>query len=383
VLKRRAKHGPIGLDIGAASIKMLQFADQGGGPAVIAAAYCQLPLSQDNPGRGDAALEYAIAEALQQHPFCGRNVVAALSCREFQMKNIRLPRMPVEEKASAIQFEAQDRFGTEGGEQQIRHLIAGEVRHGNELKEEIIVFAATEEVVAARVRMLEALKLKPVAIDIAPCAVARSFFRFLRRAEDLKAVNVFLDVGRRGTSIVLTRGLELSFLKMVNIGGEHFNDAVAQALSIPQEEAADLRIRIIRQTCSRRTGDRPAVPEEMQAAVADAVRPLIERISREVQLCLRYFAVTFRGQQPQSLTLVGGEAHAPTLIRIIGEDIDIPCTIGNPLRGIRRIGRIGGLDQRALQPAWAVACGLAMRGSPWVQRPDALSPSLPTNQVAV
>jgi type IV pilus assembly protein PilM len=383
VLKRRVKHGPIGLDLGAGSIKMLQFADQDGGPAVIAAAHYQAPSSKDDPGRRNAALEYTIAEALQRHRFCGRDVVTALSCREFQMKSIRLPRMPPEEKASAIQFEAQDRFDIEADGQQIRHLTAGEVRHGNELKEEIIVFAAMREVVDARVRMLEALKLRPVAIDIAPCAVARSFFRFLRRAEDVKVVNVFLDVGRRGTSIVLTRGLELSFLKMVNIGGEHFNDAVAQALSISQDEAADLRIRIIRQTCSRRTGDQPTVPEEIQAAVTDAVRPLIERISREVQLCLRYFAVTFRGQQPQSLTLVGGEAHAPSLIRTIGEDIDVPCTIGNPLRGITRIGPIGGLDQRSLQPAWAVACGLALRGSPWVQRPDCHSPSLPTSQMAV
>lgn len=368
---RRTRHGPIGLDIGASSIKLLQLADEAGEPRVLAAAYCDLS-EIEGDARGAAAR--VIGNALGEHPFRGREVVTALGVGEFQMKSIRLPKMPPDELASAVEFEAQERFDLGDGPAHFRHLLMGEVRHGDELKVEVIVFAAGEEATTARLELLDSLGLNPLAIDIAPCAVARSFVRFLRRAEDAHSINVFLDVGYRGTGIIFTRGCDISFLKVIDIGGQQFNKAVAHALSISVREAADLRLRIMRDSDGgRRAGDHAAVPEEMKAVVADAVRPLVERLSRDVQLCTRYFAVTFRGQKPESLTFVGGEAHEPLLLPLISEAVDVPCMIGHPLRGISRLGSIAGRDRRITQPAWAVASGLALRGSPWVRKtPEAL-----------
>jgi type IV pilus assembly protein PilM len=371
VIRRRMKHGHIGVDIGTSSIKLLQFADDCGQPAVVAASHVQIPWSIEDPAERLAVIERALGQALREQPFQGREAVSALGISAFQMKSIRLPKMPAEELAGAVEFEARDRFDLGGQSAQFRFVTAGEVRHGNELKQEIIVFAAPDEEVRAHLKLLEACKLRPVALDITPCAVARSFVRYLRRAEDAQAINVFMDVGWRGTSIVITRGAELTFLKVIDVGGEHFNNAVAQALSISKEEAADLRIRIMRGAGGRRAGDAVAVPEDVQAAIADAVRPLVERLSRDVQLCLRYFAVTFRGQRPESLTFVGGEAHEPSLTKIIGEAVDVPCTIGHPLRGVGQVGLLGGRDRRTIQPAWTVASGLALRGSRWVRTPDA------------
>jgi len=381
VLRKRAKHGPIGLDIGASSVKLLQLADEGGRPALLAAAHCEVQGPSHDYDDHAEAIARAIREALGAHDFRGRDVVAALSSREFQLKSIRLPKMPAEELSSAVQFEAQDRFdfGPEAG--QLRFIPAGEVRHGNEIKEEIIVFAARNEVLSSRLEMLKALKLRPLAIDIAPCAMTRGFARFLRRVEDADAVNVFLDVGWRGTSIVIARGTNVAFLKVVDVGGEHFTAAVSKALALPDHQATDLRISIMRETNVARGDAGAKVPEELRIRAADAVRPLVERISRDVQLCLRYFAVTFRGQRPDSLTFVGGEAHEPMLSKLIGEAIDIPCTIGHPLRGIAGIAKMPTVDRRTLQPCWAVAGGLALRSSPWVQATGA-GPASPSRQVA-
>jgi type IV pilus assembly protein PilM len=354
------------VDIGASGVKMLQLADEGDRPAVIASAHYAIPHPSTNGAPFEELVRRAISQALQQQPFQGREVIAALGIREFQMKNVRLPKMPAEELASAVEFEAQDRFGLDPEGTQFRHIPAGEVRHGNELKEEVMVFAVPDTVVQTRLGLLESCKLRPTAIDITPCAVARSFVRFLRRAEDASAVNVFADVGSCGTSVIITRGTELIFMKVIDVGGEHLNDAVAKAMDIAPADAAELRIRIIRGFSGRREQDRATVQEEMKAAVADAVRPLVERIAREIQLCLRYFAVTFRGQRPECLTLVGGEAHEPMLSAIIEDTAGIPCTIGHPLRGVGRLGLMAGQDRRSLLPAWAVASGLALRGSPWV-----------------
>ncbi len=362
---RRTSYGPIGLDVGAASIKMLQLTAQGPRLHLVAAAHCER-LRDDDPDTSEDRLGEQIEQLRARGGFQGRQVVACLSANEFQMKNARLPRMPADELASAVQFEAKERFDFAGGGAQIRHIPVGEVRHGNELKEEIIIFAARDELVQKRIAMLESLGLEPVAMDIMPCAIARCFVRFLRRQEDAQSINVFLEVGYANSSIIVTRGTDVSFVKVLDIGGSAFNEAVGRALNVSTREAADLRVRIMREGAGRRAADRVPVPAEIRAAAADAVRPFIERLSRDVQLCMRYFAVTFRGHKPESVTLVGGEAHEPLLSSMISEAIDVPCMPGNPLRGMDGIGRWGERDQKTMQPAWAAAAGLALRGTAWV-----------------
>lgn len=367
MLRRNRKRGPIGLDIGASGVKLLQLASEQGQPVVVASAHTEFPRDLPESADINEITERAIADCLRRAPFDGREVVTAFGNGEFQLKNIRLPRMPSEELASAVEFEAKERFDLSRSPAQVRYVPVGEVRHGNEIKEEVIVFAAPDESVSARLAMLESLKLSPVAIDLTPCAVARSFVRFLRRSEDVNAINVFLDLGYRGTNVIITRGAEINFIKQIDVGGRQFVEAVSKALSISSQEATDLRLRIMREGSGRREDDKTGVPEDIRAALRDSAKPLVDRLSRDVQMCLRYFAVTFRGQRPDSLTLVGGEAYEPMLAPALTEAFNIPCMVGHPMRGIGRLGEISGRDRRTMQPAWATACGLALRGSAWVR----------------
>ncbi len=378
MLGRRYKHGHIGLDVGSSSIKMLQLADGGAGPVVVAAAHIPLSGFSGSSDSVNERIAQAVADGLRKNPFRGRDVVTTLGGGDFQLKNVRLPRMPAEELQSAVVFEARERFDFKGRSSEIRYIPVGEVRHGNDLKEEIVVFGVEESVVRRRISLLESLKLRPQAIEVPPCALARAFERFLAGGAEANAINVFLDVGFGATTVVVTRGAEISFLKLIEIGGRLFNEAVARTLGISDQEAAELRIRIMREhvcggvaesvaaaTANARPGAvRPQVPAEMKEAVADAIRPSVERLSRDVQLCLRYFAVTFRGQKPVSLTLVGGEASEPMLTEVLTATVDVPCLIGHPLRGVDKLGWIAGRERRTLRPAWAVAAGLALRGMP-------------------
>jgi len=364
LLRKRVKTGPIAIDIGTTAVRLLQLAHGGREPVVQAAAFEEIPRDAWAGAMRADALKSAISDGLKRGPFRGREVVTCLSSGEFLLKSIRLPPMPAEELASAVEFEAMDRFNLAAGAAQYRFIPAGEVRHGNELKQEIIVFAGLSEAIAARISLLQGLRLNPLTIDAAPCAMTQSFVRFLRRADDMHVVNVFLDVGYKATSVVISHGVDITFLKVVDVGGEQFNQAAAGALNVSPQEAAQLRVRVMRQEGGRRADDKSAVAPEICQAIGDGLRPSIERLSREVQLCLRYFAVTFRGQQPSAITFVGGEAHEPLLAKIISESTDIPCTIGNPLRGLANAGLAGGPDRRTLAPAWSAAVGLALHDAP-------------------
>lgn len=360
--RSRENVGPIAIDAGAHRVKIVQLAERERQLSVLAWAELAPPQEFPTPASRDAWLQGALADAIQRRGFRGRKAVTALGTGEFEMKNVRLPPMPPEELAGAVEFEAHERFGVTAEQAEFRHLVSGQVRHGNETREEVIVFAAKREAIDARVGLLTAARLDPVALDISPCATGRCFVRFLRRSEDAATVNVFVDVGWRGTSLIVTRGAEVCFVKLFEVGGAAFTKAVAERLDVGQEEALQIRRRIIAQATARRTDDASDVNAELSNSVGDAMRPAVEQLAREVHLSLRYFSVTFRGQRAECLTFVGGEAHEPTLIPMIGAGLDIPCTVGDPLRGIEGARAMADRDSRSYQPAWSCAIGLALRG---------------------
>ncbi len=359
--RRREQFGPIAIDLGASRVKMVQLALRDGQPTVHAWAELCPPAELDAVGR-DAWLRTALVETLRQRGFRGRRAATSLGPGEFELKNIRLPSMPPDEVQQAAVFEAQDRFGLTPEQAEFRTLVAGQVRHGSDLREEVIVFAAKRAEIERRLALLDAIGLETVAIDAAPMATGRCFVRFLRRAEDAASVNVFLDVGWRGTGLTVTRGAEVCFAKLFDVGGEAMARAVAARLDMPPAEAHSLRVRILQACAGRRTDAGPAgIQAELIESVADAVRPALDQLAREVHLCLRYFSVTFRGQRPDCLTFVGGEAREPTLIPVVADGLDIPCTVGDPLRGLDGTSAIVSRCGRSMQPAWAVAVGLALR----------------------
>src|SRR4051812_29044089 len=107
----RAQTLPIGVDIGHDSVKMLQVEAVGTTLEVTAAAKMLLPpeVKAEPQLRMPLAADL-IRQMLKQHPFRGRNVVAALPREVVHMKNLRLPQMPTAELPDVVRFEARNIF---------------------------------------------------------------------------------------------------------------------------------------------------------------------------------------------------------------------------------------------------------------------------------
>lgn len=362
--RRGQKFGPIALDIGSTRVRMLQLADIGGVPSVVAALERQLERRASDGDVALGAVKRCVVDMLGSGGFKGRDVVTSLSPSDFQMKNVRLPRMPADDLPEAVMFEAADRFGLDIDDTQIQFMPVGEVRHGNELKEEIIVFAVERQVVERRLELLDSIKLNAVAIDATPACLVRSFVRYLKCDGEDCSINVFLEMGAKGTAIIITRGPEIAFIKLLDIGGNTLTEAVSKALDLPISEASALRVGLRKGDERKREAE--GTTSDIALTVSDAMRPSLEKIARDLQLCLRYFAVTFRGMRPESVSLLGGEADEPQLAEVLSSVVDVPCRVGNPLFGVQGLEHFHTRERGIHAASWAVATGLAMRGMPWV-----------------
>jgi len=357
------KPTPIGLDIGRHSIKMLQFESVGQAISAVAAAKWRFPdTAGDDPAMRRRFAVDAVNEMLSAGRFRGRRVVSCLAGEDLAVKQIRLPQMSREDMESAVHWEAGERFGFKVQPDLLHHVVAGEIRKGSEVRNEVILIGARDETVENHVAMLAEMHLKPMSLDVEPASLFRAFERFCRRTGDAGKVTFLVDVGESATRVLLAQGTQVKFIKTINIGGRRFTDAVIRQLNLDGEGADQLRQQIMRQG---RDGGEAAIEaaggEKVYRAIYDAIRPVAQELAQEINLCLRYCAVTFRGVAAEQATLVGGEAYDPCVRELLDEYVNIPCRVGSPLHGID-LSRVDlGADHRGPLCEWSVAAGLALR----------------------
>jgi type IV pilus assembly protein PilM len=349
------RYGVIGVDLGSHSLKLLQIAP--GGTALRAVAAARYPLPADMPRQGEAyheALGELLRTARREGQFVGRRVVTSLPTEAVTYKNMRFPSMPEAELAQAVQWEAPQRLSDGQTPMTIQHLDAGQVFQGEERRRELVVMGADTSFLEAHLQTLRGAGLKPVAVEAAPVALARSLGLSEALGEG-EGARVVVDVGHRSSKVLITRRGEVRFFKVIGIGGAHFDEAVAKHLNMEDAEAAELRRSMPYPLPSDGESSR------MHRPVYEALRPVVEELARELGLCLRYYSVTFRGERPEQVALVGGEARQAWLAPLLADTAGVDVTTVDPIDEVGH-GDVSTLSDAGPHVEWAVAAGLSLRG---------------------
>jgi type IV pilus assembly protein PilM len=344
---------PIGIDIGAYAVRMAQLSERGSG-AVVTASYMH-PLDPTLPLQG-ALRERAIAQAIEagmsQGQFKGNNVVMSLPANAVIYKNIRIPIMPPNEIRQAVHWEATDRLHLSLDNVELQYLNVGEVRQGEEQKQEIIILAVKKQLIEQHVEVLSQNNLIPVAVEAAPSALARWANYHQATDADEQAV-VILDLGYDYSKILICRHGRVLFYKQIDAAGRQINEFLANKLNLGIQDIDEARINILkRETQESEEGDAStAKPGDatIGRTLIDAQRLISTELTREISLCLRYFSVTFRGHRPERAWVTGGLSRDANFLRMIQESsglkLDAP-----PM-----------LEEQKLTENQVLACGLAMR----------------------
>jgi type IV pilus assembly protein PilM len=368
---------PIGLDVGHNSVKMIQLLMDGEHISVIAADEIRIEpgINEDEQSRRSFVIS-SIKEMLSKGNFKGKNVVSCLPSGKLKITSLRLPETEEQEIEQILRKEVTHRFGLNPDEDTMDYVFAGNVKQDDEIKSELIVFAAEKETIKGHIQILVEAGLKPVAIDIIPFALFRSFERSLRRQEDRDRTTVFVDVGSCFTTVVFGRGGEISFVKEIPIGGEKFNQEVAAKLGVNVGEAEVLRdaIRTEKGFVKSKSNlpvqgpniDGQNIDAQTRQVVVDAVSGIVEDLAREISLCLRYYTVTFRGKRVERAIIAGGGAYEDILLNVLRRYLSVNLEIAQPLRGFNLSSERTNLnfdgDRRGFLCEWAVAVGLSLKG---------------------
>jgi type IV pilus assembly protein PilM len=347
-LLSKKKHGPIGVDMGTRSVKLLQLsADH---ERVIDAVRWDFPGPENSDLDGERTAD-RVADVLRQaqegRSFRGRDVTVCVRREDLFLQNLRVPKASEEAMQRAAQQEASSRLPYPVTEAELHVVPVAEVRQQETVVQEVLFFACQRERLRRQLDVVEKAGLNPVAVDIEPAALLRSCRQQYRREEDRKERLMYAHIGFSDTTVVIAEGDNALLVKYIGIGGRHMDEAVAQRLDMTLVQATALR---------RHNGDRRSDQQDPAVAqsIAAAIRPVVERLAGELAMCIRYYSVTFRGKPLARVILGGGEANAPLSAKL-AERLELKCELADPLRtfdsppGNARAGQ------------WDVAAGLALK----------------------
>jgi type IV pilus assembly protein PilM len=338
--------GPIAVDLGTRSVKLVQMsADRS---RIVESVRWDLP--HEPPADTEELAQRwtkAIIEAREGRRFKGNEAVICLGARELNIQNIRVVKPQTGEVEPLVLKELAERAPFPIAETEIRLLETADVRQGDTIRREVIVLGCQRILLERYLKVLIDAGLKPTAVDIEPQSLLRCYNAQYRRDEDRRARSIVVHVGHSNTAVVIAEGDDILFLKYIDLGGKHFDEAVARHLRMDLAAAWALR---------RNNGDRRAEQQDAEVvrSINESIRPVVDKLANEVSLCVRYHSVTFRGQPLARLVLGGGEATQSLVERLAGR-IDLKCELGDPFRAYQVEQMSGRRSQ------WDVAVGMAMR----------------------
>lgn len=345
---RAAPPQVIAVDFGVSSLKALQFA-AGPGRALVAAASIPTPDEIINKSAERLAFQaQALPGLLKSGGFKGRRVAASIPSEHTQVRNVQPPK--TESKGPASADAARILAGVDPTAI-AKTIIVGEVNKGGARCHEVLVFATPREIVLAHVRALTNAKLEPVGMHSEHLAGLRAFTHGPVETSENSA-SLYIDIGYGTTKLTIAHGESAVLAKIVPIGGSEFDRAMAKS--------AGRRV----QRRGPAAGGAPAARDSTATATAlleataaldlAIIAPLLDTLTDEAQMALRYHRAIFPDRSIERLIVMGGESSDPALVHALGKALRLKAEVADPFAGCDRAG----VSVPGTLSAWAVPVGL-------------------------
>ncbi len=219
-------------------------------------------------------------------------------------------------------------------------------------------------------KAVSASKLEPVGMHSEFAAVLRAFTASSKHEGDVQQTMLLLDIGASSTKVLIAHGVKEVFARVVEIGGRHFDRAVADQLDCSMDEASRRRHGLAVQgpvcvSSGAAAGLSAELSEQPSANFAPEgadLREPLEMLTDEIRMCLRYHAGVYPARAIDRVIFVGGEARSTGLCQQIARRLKVKAQVADPIAGVARGGQepTSGVDLRVPQPGWAVALGLCL-----------------------
>lgn len=212
---------------------------------------------------------------------------------------------------------------------------------------DVMMAAARKEKVEERVAVAEAAGLKPLVMDIESHAAYAAINRIDGPDSGAKPGQIvaLFRIGSVNMSMSVLIDGESVYEREQPFGGNQLTQEIARTYSMPFEEAEN----------KKRSN---SLPEDYRKKV---LQPFMENIAQEVTRAIQFFFTSSPYTRVDTIYLGGGCANISGLSDLIASRTRVKTAVAGTFAGIGLAPRVREKQLHSEEPAYLVACGLAMR----------------------
>jgi len=283
-------------------------------------------------------------------------VVASLPEKKAFLQVIRVPKMSLEELASAIPFEAENYVPLPIEEVyldfQMVSLAPDSADHFD-----VLIAALPKQTVDSYVYCIKKAGLIPKALEVESQSIVRALIK-----NNISPFPVFIiDFGRSRTSFIIFSGQSLRFTSSVPLSSHQFSEAIAKEFKITIGEAEKLKIKYGLHSSSGGIESK---------RVAQSIVPLLLEMTEEARKYINYYhnhvniPDSLGGGKIKKILLCGRGANLFDLPAFIASELKIPVERANPWVNIlsKSVKKVPKLEFNE-SLGYTTALGLALRAS--------------------
>lgn len=334
----------LALDIGSSCVKLVETDGPAKNVRLVAAGIAPLPPSavQNNLIQDPDLVVQTIRDLVRETGARSREVITAVPGPAVIIKKIHL-RGDEANLEQQVMVEAGNAIPESLDNVTLDYQVIGYTER-DEI--EVLLVAVKKDIINSYTSVIRDAGLVARVVDVDYFAL-ENMFELNYDVDDSQVIGL-VNVGARYCSINILRAGRSSFTGDVPVGGTEFTEVLMRNLGVSPEEAERLKT-------GGTTGD--LTRDQIDAALAPAVQLFVEEIHRSLSFYWRADV-----EDPLSAVyLSGGTARTPGLARVLGERLEIPVALANPVERVPLGRLINSSFVHENAPSLAVAVGLAAR----------------------
>lgn len=358
----------LGVDIGASSIKVVEFEAKKGRPILMTYGYAEIPVEEagetlfDQPKRTGDLLARVCKEA-------GTKSISAMAAlptsrvfatilslpdgKDARAKQAavdaevgKLSPLPLSEMIIQTTYLDEEKKTEKGKKEKKEEKVVVEPK-GKQKQFRAMVTGSAKTFIQKYIEIFKAAKLNLQAIDTESLALVRALV-----GKDKGAIMV-IDIGsQRTTLMIVEKGIPF-VSRSIQLGGDTVTRAIMAQMSLGEEDAERIKrdLGTVSATGSGLTGGLPKVLEALML-------PLVNEIHFAFQLYAGMELAQIK--KVEKIILTGGSSHLPRLTEYLSQTLNLNVYRGDPWARVLFPQDLSSVLEE-IGPRMSVAVGLAMR----------------------
>jgi type IV pilus assembly protein PilM len=363
--RKRVTFNVVGIDIGSVAVRAVEVSTRAKlRPRVLRCEQIALP-----PGAvisGEVIEPEIVTAALKElwsvGKFTTRDVVLGVGNERVLVRDLSLPRMPLDRIRELLPFEVQDVLPLPVSDALLDfYPISDADGDGGPMVNGLLV-AAAKEAVLRNVLAVQKAGLRVLDVDLIPFALCRA----LVPQSPASGTVAIIDVGGNTTSVVIATDGVPQFVRIIPTGGDDVTQALTVGLETETATAQQIKhahVFPVEAPVGPRTGADAGGPGVLRTGETEAEKIIAQITGEQLRSLLntiRYFTNTRPNGVVQRILLSGGGTRAPGFADALARLTGIPVSVGDPFAGLTVVRPA---QQKLVQSEGAVltvALGLAL-----------------------